>query len=191
MMTSTRILVSLLLVLGLVGAPAHAGAPGTPERDSLDLIRALGELRSGPSLAIHREAGRLIIYDPYQSEVLLVIDPMGLETAGPESGVRPAPGAPAVTRVVHDPAGAVVYSHSVTWRGARITVLAPGQVNDTGLHVVAFDDDDVTISDGLGRLMFQRHTAKNGALTERQGVVYGCGCERITSPEGRVVLRDL
>ncbi|MEE2779414.1 MAG: hypothetical protein VYE15_02745 [Myxococcota bacterium] len=189
MVIPTRRLFPLLALALFV----HWGGPvgATPERDTVDLSRSLGDLRSGPSLALHREHGRTMIYDPYQSEVVLVIDALHLETAGPASSVRPSPGAQALTRVVRDPSGAEIYTHAVTWRGARITVIAPGQVNDTGLHVVAFDNDDFTITDGLGRLVFKRRTHADGTLSERQGAPYGCGCERMTSPDGNVNTRDL
>ena len=133
----------------------------------------------------------MIIYDPYGSEVVMAVDTLHLETAGPASSERPAPGSQAVTRVVRDPAGVPVYTHSVTWRGARITAIAPGQVNETGLHVVAFDNDDFTITDGAGQLIFQRRTRADGTLEERQETAYGCGCERFTSPEGVVLSRAL
>lgn len=189
MIIATRLPVALLALALILHWGGPAGA--TPERDTVDLSRSLGDLRSGPSLALHREHGRMIIYDPYQSEVVLVIDALHLETAGPESSVRPSRGDQALTRVVRDPAGEEIYTHAVTWRGARITVIAPGQVNDTGLHVVAFDNDDFTITDGLGRLVFKRRTSEDGTLSERQGAPYGCSCERITSPGGHVLTRDL
>ena len=64
-------------------------------------------------------------------------------------------------------------------------ILAPGQVNDTGLHLLAFDNDDLYLSDGLGRLVYQRVTDPDGTLSLREGSAHGCACALQISPEGR------
>lgn len=171
--------VPVVLGLCLLGA-----AP--PERGPMDLTIALGDLRSGSEVAVEQDGSLLTIYDPVRDRILLRADPWGLLVAGPSDSPLPNKAGTAHVRHVLGADGAILYSHGRTSLGAHLTTVAPGQVNDTGLHVLSFDNDDVDIRDGFGRLVFRRHTAPDGTLTERVGAAYGCGCAWTISPRGAV-----
>ncbi|MGM0574867.1 MAG: hypothetical protein ACQEXJ_03930 [Myxococcota bacterium] len=181
---------SVLALLALLALPGRAAAEAS-SCDGLDLLLTLSEVQSGPHLVVERDADSLTVLDPARRQVVLRADCESLVERGPERVRRPVPGRQARTTIVRDEAGAPIYTHSVTSRGARITVIAPGEVNADGLHVVSFDNDDVHVTDGEGRLVFSRRTTSLGALIEREGPAYGCGCERSIDPDGRVEVRSL
>ena len=157
----------------------------------MDLLVALGDLRSGSTLAVHHDGDRVTVYDPSGDRILLVADSVGLASAGPGNSPAPGDNGTAYVREVKDPDGRLLYSHGRTARGAQVMIVAPGQVNETGLHVLSFDNDDVDIRDGFGRLIYRRHTGAEGTLTEQIGPAYGCGCERQIHPDGMLTRRML
>ena len=177
------VLVALLALPTLAASPPPAGP---------DLVRGLASLRAaGPWLTVHRTADAVTVADPASAWVLLVAHERGLDRQGPDGLRYPDPGRAAATIVARDDAGATVYTHSLTADGARVTIFSPGRINAEGLHVIAFDNDDVHIQDGASELVYFRGTEDDGTLVERQGARYGCGCERRTAPDGRVSIRPL
>lgn len=175
---------TLLAILASVTLSAAAPPSQGPTLDHLDLLDSLSWLESGPDLAVHRKGARLVVYDPALGRILFEAGPAYLETAGRLDVDRPAPGQQATTVEARDEDGRLVYTHGVTSRGARVTVIAPGQLDAMGLHIIAFDNDDLDVRDHLGRLIFSRQTRPDGTLVERQGPGHGCACVRTTSPTG-------
>lgn len=197
---------------GVPGAPAPSASPALAGA-GLDLLGTLSALRSGPALRVERAANRLTLVDATTGDLVLVATPDGLAQVGGASAQpvqRPAPGEPARTRVVRDRAGAVVYTVSATARGGRMLVVEPGALRASassaaapapGFTFVVFDNDDYSITartpaagpsgQAETRLVASRHTAYDGTLTVREGAAYGCGCERLVAPDGRVTARPL
>lgn len=172
-------------------ALALAPAQGTEACIGAPLMRVLAALHEGPTLRIRRAADRVTVEDRVRERVLLAADCDGLAVSGPVDARLPSGDAGATTEVVRDVQGAVVYSHSVTPLGARVTLIAPSATNRAGLDLTAFDNDDVYVADAFGRLVLQRHTTADGALVVREDAVVGCGCEQVTSPDGRVAVKPL
>lgn len=175
------------MIVGLaLLATAASTALAAPPVEGPDLLHGLAGIRSGEWLGVVRTPTSLTVQDKRSGEVLFVARADMLDVQGPASLARPAPGEQARTEVVVDGSGALVYSHSVTARGARITVIAPGQVSGAGLELTAFDNDDLHVADRAGDLVFSRTNLADGTLVERAGALYGCGCERRTTPAGKV-----
>ncbi len=174
-----------MLGLGLLALGASA-VSAAPPADGPDLLHGLSGLQTGDWLRVVRTPESLTVEDTRSGQALFVAGSGMLDVRGPASLKRPAPGESARTVVVKDPAGALIYSHSVTARGARITVIAPGRINATGVELTSFDNDDVHVADRTGDLVFSRTNLADGTLVERAGAVYGCGCERRTTPAGKV-----
>jgi len=191
MRTLAAAAVAASTLLALAG-PAAAAEPGPAACPGAPLMGALGALRTSAGLAVERTPTRVTVKDRGRDRVLLVATCAGLEVAGPTDARRPeGDAAPAATEVVRDKRGAVLYTHSVTALGARVTVFAPGPATRAGLDVTAFDNDDVYVADAAGALLYQRQTTPEGALVEREAAKLGCGCERVTAPDGRVSERPL
>ena len=182
-------LIALALTSVLASASAFAAAPAPATCPAAPLLRALGALRTGPGLAVERAADRVTLHDRVRGRVLLAVSCEGIAVAGPSDA--PSPKGGAATEVVRDARGATVYTHSAPPLGARITVIPPGLVSPRGLDLTVFDNDDVHLADGAGALVYQRQTAADGTLTEREGRGHGCGCERVTAPDGRVTTAPL
>lgn len=185
-MKLTARLSSLGALLALLASPALAAAPdGGPT-----LLGALSGVASGRGLVVERTDGRLTVRDHAHGDVLLL-------TATEEGVVLPTDLRPpardqaAATRVVRDRDGSALYTVSATGRGARLLSFEPGVLAKDGLAVVAFDNDDVHVADGAGRLLFSRVTSPEGGLLERAGAERGCGCEREIDTAGHAVVRAL
>lgn len=182
---------SLIAAALLLPATAWAAAPA-PEAPSAPnaqcpLVAALGALTSGPELRVDRAAHRAAVRDARAGHDLLIATCDGLEV--PPTTRAATRGAPPATEVARDARGQVVFVRTTTPLGARVTVIEPGHVNRDGLHVIAFDNDDLHVSDGLGALVFSRQTLPDGTLVERDPA--GCACERRTAPDGRVTTSPL
>lgn len=179
---------ALLLPAASLAAPPAPSAPDAPASGaSCPLVAALGALTSGRELRVDRLAQRAAIRDARAGHDLLVATCDRLEVpAAPRRADRAAPPA---TEVARDARGQVVFVRTTTALGARVTVIEPGHVNRDGLHVIAFDNDDVHVSDGLGALVFSRQTLPDGTLVERDPA--GCACERRTDADGRVTSSPL
>lgn len=156
--------------------------------DGPDLVLALSHLETGSRLVVTRGADRLTVLDPVAGVTLLSATCSGLAIAGLETVERPGPHRRARTVAVQDH-GETVYTHSATARGARVTVIAPGQVDAAGLSVMAFDNDDLHVTDGDGQLLYSRMTTPAGALIVREST--GCHCEHETAPDGTLTVRPL
>lgn len=175
------------LTLPVLLLALHPAAPC----EGLDLVGTLGDLRSSTALEVERQGTELVLSEVGSGAPILVASCDGLLLQGPERFEPPPPDQRAITHQVRDADGELLYTHAITSRGARITVLPAGGAAPDGLHVIAFDNDDVHVSDSKGRLMYSRTTTGVGALIEREGQDYGCGCERRTEPDGRVEVRPL
>lgn len=151
-----------------------------------DVAGLLEGLRGGPSLSVERTAEGALRVATLDARTLLVASCAGLEV-GPGLLERPAPGEP--SRAMVGPGGA--WTYALTARGAQILVIEPGELNELGLHLTVFDNDDFHLADGQGRLVASAATGPLGALVEREGPQYGCGCERTTLTDGRVVTEPL
>ncbi len=194
-MSSTRIyrsLRTLVIAGGLTVAPLALAAPEAPVAaapavcEGLDLVQALSGLTSGPNVRVERRADALELVDVRSGQALVVAHCGGLTLAGPEVVQRPEPGQPTRALETRKASGEKAWTHVASARGARVTVIEPGEVNATGLHVVAFDSGDVHVTDGRGLVMFATATLADGTYVERQHAAYGCGCERRTAPDGVV-----
>ena len=187
----------MILALALVGlaAPAAFATSPSPKTEApagvtcaaTPLMKALATLGDSPTVRVHQTPGRVTIEDRVRHRVLLVATCDGLTQPGP-TDVRLTADARATTEVVRAAAGEVVYSHSATPLGTRVTMLAPSATQRRGLDVTAFDNDDVYVADAFGRLLYQRHTAPDGTLVEREDATVGCGCERVTTADGAVTV---
>jgi len=193
----TRLALTLASALAVTAPAALAGAPAPtlPAPAALTcaptpLMQALATLRDDAALRVSKAPGRVVVEDRAHGRVLLEATCDGLAQAGPIDARRATERQP-VTEVTRDVDGRVVYSHSATPLGARVTVIAPSRLNRAGLDVTAFDNDDVYVADAAGRLLYQRQTRPDGTLVEREAATVGCGCERVTSPEGRVTVERL
>jgi hypothetical protein len=185
-----------LVATWLIPGVAMAGNPGdgsvkeTPPPYQPNLLVTLTGLSAGPDLDVVRAENQLAIIERSRKRVLLVAGPQGLLQMGPKDAPRSTRDQ-AATEVIRSPKGERVYSFSISKLGAHLTTVAAGQLNRGGLHVIAFDNDDLHISDGSGGLIFSRQLTPDGTLTESEGVGYGCGCERVTGPDGAVVVKPI
>lgn len=158
------------------------------------MVSTLTQLQSSDALTVERKLGQIVVRDVARGRTLFALDCNGVLQAGPKDVVRPAPKEPARVVVAERTRRGKterIYSHSVTSKGARVTVIEPGFVNTSGLHLTVFDNDNFRLSDGRGKLMASHQTDATGTLTERQGASYGCGCERVVTPTGLVTQRPL
>ncbi len=190
------ILAVSLVSLGL--SPALAASPPAPICDGLDLLETLSGLSSTPTLKVTERGGRLTVTDVVRGRELFTADCTGVHAPRVLPVKRPAKGEPARTLVQQDREGDVLYTVSATGNGATIWTFAAGGFADRGLHVAAFDDETLTVQDGEGALVYSRTVSRDprepvalGTQVEREGYAYGCGCERVVSPDGRVAVRSL
>jgi hypothetical protein len=186
----------LAVSLVLIGvSPALAASPPAPVCDGLDLLETLSGLSSTPTLKVTERAGRLTVTDMVRGRELFTADCTGVHAPRVLPVDRPAKGEPARTLVQKDREGDVLYTVSATGNGATIWTFAAGGFATRGLHVAAFDDQTLTVQDGEGALVYSRTVSRDpvdlGTLVEREGQAYGCGCERVVSPDGRVAVRPL
>ncbi|PKN56408.1 MAG: hypothetical protein CVU56_16360 [Deltaproteobacteria bacterium HGW-Deltaproteobacteria-14] len=185
----------MLLALALIGlaAPVSFAAGPAPRVAApatcaaTPLMKALATLGDGATVRVRQTPGSVVVEDRVRQRVLLVATCDGLSQPGPADARRVAD-AQTATEVVRAPAGEVAYSHSATPLGTRVTMVAPSATQRAGLDVTAFDNDDVYVADAFGRLLYQRHTAADGTLVEREAAAVGCGCERVTTPDGVVTV---
>ncbi|MCB9726999.1 MAG: hypothetical protein H6744_05985 [Deltaproteobacteria bacterium] len=184
----------LILAVSLVClsfSPVLAAGPPAPTCEGLDLLSTLSGLHSTPELSVTRRGGRVVVTDIVRSRELFTADCLGVHPPALLPFERPGRDRAARSLVQKDRDGAVLYTVSATARGATIWTFAAGAFAERGLHVASFDDDDLTVTDDEGALVFQRQTSDVGALIEREGRAYGCGCERTVAPDGRVAVRPL
>jgi hypothetical protein len=189
-----RIILAVCLV-ALTASTSLAAAPPAPNCDGLDLLGTLSGLSSTPTLKVDERHGRLVVTDVVRGRELFSADCAGVYAPAILPFERPAPGEAARTLVQKDRDGGVLYTLSATGNGATIWTFSPGGFADRGLHVASFGDATLTVQDDEGELVFSRTVSRDvedaGTLVEREGLAYGCGCERTVSPDGRVAVRSL
>ncbi|MEZ4269498.1 MAG: hypothetical protein R3F39_24315 [Myxococcota bacterium] len=187
------ILAVSLVLLGV--SPALAAGPPAPTCDGLDLLATLSGLSSTPTLKVTERDGRLTVTDLARARELFTADCTGVHPPRTLPFERPLQGEPARTLVQKDRQGDVLYTVSATANGATIWTFAAGGFAQRGLHVAAFGDLTLTVQDGEGALVYSRTVSRDpddaGTLIEREGHVYGCGCERTVTPDGRAAVRKL
>lgn len=189
--TLHRLLLAGALVAGASAALAAGPAAAPAGACELDLLGALTHLSSGDHVLVERRRGEVVLRDRASGELLLSATCEAVALPALAADVRPDPGQQAATRVLRDAEGQPVVTLSQTARGARVLIIAAGELGPAGVHVMTFDNDDFHVSDGRGALVQSRTTAPTGELTERQGPTYGCGCERRVLTDGRVERRKL
>jgi hypothetical protein len=188
-----RSLVSALLIS--VAAPAPAFAEDVPEAGSCELASAIGALgrlaaTSGPApagatLRLHATPTAVTVSAAgSEAPPLLTIACDGVSVTG--GGARFTRGAGwSVTRGRH----------------ATSLELAPGALFPEAVHVLVLDDGGLSVSLGDARAatdrarpavnLYARELRASGELVEREAARVGCGCERVTEPDGRRVERPL
>jgi|GEM_PF-2001297 len=185
---------ALALTAAFAEAPA-AAASGDADascRQGPSLLTTLSGLRGGSALKVERLDGTLKVIDLAGKAPLFVATCGSISRHGEAARTqRPDPARQSRTFVRRDGRGGKVYTHAVTSRGARVTVVAAGQLLQTAVHITTFDNDDLHVADGEGRLIHSVTTKSDGTLVEREGKRYGCGCERITHTDGRTENRPL
>ncbi len=167
----------LIILISLVVGPAASAMDDGLNR--FNPISSVLGLSSSPRIDVVRDASTLSLV--HEERVIMEVTARGFRLT--DEGV-PNHGQDQQTyvEVVRDPAtGQRLYTRGITGRGARLLVIEKGQINKEGLHVLSFDNDDVHISDGSGRLIYSRQTDGNGTLVERAAV---CGCTRVTNAQG-------
>jgi hypothetical protein len=169
-------LILIILVSLLLGPAASAQDDGLNRFSPLTSVLGLA---SGPQIEVIREAGALSLV--HDGRVLMHVSPGGFRFTDEEfSSVGQA--VPAYVEIVREPVtGKRMYTLGITGRGARLLIIEKGQVNKEGLHVLSFDNDDVHVSDGSGRLIYSRRTDATGRLYEKNAA---CGCTRVTTWQG-------
>lgn len=180
------------------GQPTHeagsysAGSMSAAACQGPSLIQNLRGLRSSAAIKVRRTANELVVLDVVTQKAIFTANCKTVTQHGDTAEApRPAERRPASTKVRRDAAGTLVYTHSVTARGARATVFSKGRVFGKALHLTSFDNDDFHIADGEGALIHSVTTKSDGTLVEREGKGYGCGCERVTNPDGKTETRPL
>ncbi len=194
LMHSVAAITTTLAIIALVpmGHAPDASAGKDDRCQGLSALKSLSALRGSAALGVERKNGRLTVSDAHNAQPLFVASCGRIDKHGLAVDVeRPDRSTPARTFVRRDARGSSVYTHSVTARGARATVISAGYLLKPEVHLTTFDNDDFHIADGSGALIHSVTTKSDGTLVERQGSSYGCGCERTTRPDGRTDTRPL
>lgn len=167
----------LIILASLVLVPA-VGAQDS-RLEGLNPVTSLVSLASGSRIDVVRSVDTLALH--HNGRLLMKVTSLGVSL--PEGDlIYPDVTASAHVDVVREPStGEILYIRGLTRRGARLLIIEKGHVNRDGLHVLVFDNDDVHIRDGQGRLIYSRRIDANGTLHERHVT---CGCARVTSPQG-------
>ena len=181
-----------LLFSALLLPPPSVQAGAEPVCSGLSLLSSMSSLRSSDALRVQHTRNEVRVIDTASKAPLFIATCRAVSRHGEATRTeRPAPATPSRTVVRRTSRGERVFSHSVTATGARVTVVAKGFLMAHAVHLTTFDNDDVHVSDGTGALIHSVTTRPDGTLVEREGKRYGCGCERVTHPDGRTERRSL
>jgi hypothetical protein len=178
-----EVYVKFVLALSLATLPLAARADG-PRCDHAQLMRALSHHRGGAAFEVrHTPATRAEVRDRKTGEVVLEVTCDEIQAPIAERVIRPTRG-PAET-LNHGP-----LTLSRTSRGATSLDFAPGALHRDGLSFLLLDDQSFSLTRG-DLVLSAQSTRPDGALVEVEGRGVGCGCERTTTPDGKVSTRPL
>ncbi|MCC6622759.1 MAG: hypothetical protein IT385_15970 [Deltaproteobacteria bacterium] len=186
-MRAVTLLSSAPIVMALIAlaAPASAAEP-CDDPAGRALVAAVGRLPGSASLRVVRAPDRVELVEPMSKKVVLAATCEGVRVPLAEGLRRPARASePAATRAE----GPFVVS--LTGRGVVSLSIPAGLAAPDELEVVAFDDDSTTITDARGRTWYSVMLRPDGTRVEVEGAHVGCGCERVTSPDGRTSVRPI
>jgi hypothetical protein len=171
------------LTLALLTLPTIAHAEG-PRCEQSQLMRALSHHRGGTTFDVrHKPNERAEVRDRKSGEVVLEVTCDTIEVPIAERVERPTKGAPKT--LTHGP-----LTLSRTARGAVSVDFAPGSLHRDAVSFLLFDDQSVTLSRG-DTVLHASTLRPDGTVVEVEGRGVGCGCERTTTPDGKVSVRPL
>ena len=194
-MKQTRVIVALGFVALTLSSAAHADAPRCEHRA---LVRWAAQFPGSGRIKVDRSPDQTRWLDARSGATLLEARCDGLEVpfAPSREGRAAAAHAPAdkgdgAARVRPAVANDAVVTLARTGRDAVSLDVAAGGLGRAAVHVLTFDDGSFSVADGRGKAVYAARVGSDGALVVTEAAAVGCGCERTTTPEGRVSERKL
>lgn len=178
-------LVNVALGFALLSLSGAARAE-TPRCEHRALVRWAAQFPGSGRITVKRGAEHTRWLDARSGEALLEARCDGLEVpfARVVKGDGPA-------RVRPEVASDAVVTLARTGRDAVSLDIAAGGLGRAAVHVLTFDDGAFSVADGRGKAVYAAHVGGDGTLIVTETAAVGCGCERTTTPEGRVSERKL
>ncbi len=175
------------VALGFVALTLSGAARAeTPRCEHRAVVRWAAQFPGSGRIMVERGAELTRWRDARSGEVLLEARCDGLEVpfARVTKGDGPA-------RVRPEVAGDAVVTLARTGRDAVSLDIAAGGLGRVAVHVLTFDDGSFSVADSRGKALYTARVGSEGALVVTETAAVGCGCERTTTPEGRVSERKL
>lgn len=177
---------ALALALVLTSAAPVLAAP--PRCDNTTLITSLGKLSGSKALKVvvgapggPAEVRLELVHGPAR-DVALRVTCDAIELPLADQVERPGKGS--ATRVIDG------ITLSRTANGAVSFDFPASLLDPAVVQVLVLDDDSVSIVRG-DKVYYAFATRSDGTVVETEGIGNGCGCERITAPDGKVTTMRL
>lgn len=174
----------LALALVTLASLSTSALAAPPRCDNEALIKSLNKLRGSKTLKVAGNASEVrleLVHGP-ASDVALRVTCDAIEMPIADQVERPTKGS--ATRVVDG------ITLSRTANGAVSFDFPADLLDPNSVQVLVLDDDSVSIVRG-DKVYYAFATKSDGTVVETEGVGNGCGCERTTTPDGKVTHKRL